>query len=48
MLGLWRQLVVSELNRLEPDFATWGRCLHCVEKEIEDRAVKQIIVAYDD
>ena len=38
-LGLSRQLMMPELRCLEPDFATRRRCLHCVEEEIEDRAV---------
>lgn len=47
-LGLRRKLVVRELRCFEPDFAARWRGLNRVEKEIEDRAMEQIIIANDD
>ena len=45
---LRRELVRSKLRCLEPYLATWRRCLHRVEEEIEDRTMKQVIIANDD
>ena len=39
--------MVGKLRRFEAYFATRRRCLHRVEKEIEDRTVEQFIIAND-
>jgi len=48
MLGLWRKLMMRELNGFESHFAAWRRCLHCVEKKVEYCAMQQIVIANDD
>src|SRR6266550_8334880 len=47
-LGLRGELVIRELRCFESDFTTGRRCLNGVEKEVEDRAMEQIIIANDD
>ena len=48
VLGLRRQLVGRELRGFDSNFSAGRRRLHCIEEEIEDRAMKQIIIANDD
>ena len=47
-LGLRWELVVRELRRLESDFSAGRRCLHCIEKQVENRTMEQVVIANDD